>query len=220
MSVFTGRRGDEYFKAIEEQALELGLALVMLPEAITATGQTYEQISLFVTNIENLWRVKAYTSFLNIMNRYQPWSDGAEHFQSFLLGYSDEKITEWMKYKKSVQLAWGACTIYFSAPVAYSEKLKLLGNRCFHPEYEEGGIMLLFLKKHMVPKAEAFELLPVGTILGRLAISWRSANDVFGNFENMEQSDFATAVLSPQSVPVFNSGIRSAIEILDKNGWS
>jgi len=220
MSVFTGQPGDAYFEEIEKKALDLKLILVTSKQSDSAAGQAPEQVNLFVTKSENLWRVQAYTSFLSIMRRYQPWSDGAEHFQSFLLGYGDEQIAEWVKYKKNIQLAWGTCTIYFCTATSYAEKLKLLGNRCFHPECDEEGIVLFFPKKHLVPNAEAYRLLPIGTMIGRLAVSWRTAHDVFGGFENMVQGNFAKTVLACQMIPSFNSGVRSAIEILDENGWS
>ena len=220
VSVFTGRRGDVYFEAIEKAALDLELVVVTFAQGANVAGQTFEQVSLFVTNLKNMWRVQAYVSFLNIMHQHPPWSNGAEHFQSFLLGYSDEKISEWMKYKQDTQSAWGACTIYFFATAVYLEKLKILGNRCFHPECDESGIMLFIPKKHLVLKTETYQLLPVGTVIGRLAVSWSAANDLFKNPDNVEQSDFIRLTLSPQSIPAFNSSIRSPIEFLNENGWT
>jgi hypothetical protein len=220
MSVFTGRRGDAYFEAIEKEALDLELVLVTLTQDTNVAGETFEQVSLFVTNLNNIWRVRAYISFLDIMYRYPPWSNGAEHFQSFLLGYSDEKISEWMKYKRDIQLAWGACTIYFFATAVYFEKLKLLGNRCFHPECDDSGIALFIPKKHLVLKPEAHQLLPVGTMIGRLAVSWSAVNDLIMIPDNGEQGDFSRSTLSPQSIPAFNSSIRSPIEFFSANGWT
>src|SRR5262249_28104300 len=140
MSVFTGRRGDAYFELIEKEAFDLGLVIVKLSQRISAGGETLEEVSLFVTNLDNVWRVRAYISFLDIAYRYSPWSNSAEHFQSFLLGYSEEQILEWMKLKHDAQSAWGACTVYFFATAAYNEKLMLLGNRCLHPDCDESGI--------------------------------------------------------------------------------
>ncbi len=219
MSVFTGKRGDEYFAAIEKEALDLKLVLMMLPEDGGIGSTKADQVSVVVTNTENLWRVQAYFSFLKIMQSYQPWSYGAEHFQSFLLGYSDDQIREWIKLKKDTQVNWGNCTVYCLVPTVDREKLNLLGNRCFHPECGESGIKLFVPKKRVILKTEAYKVLPVGLVIGRVAVAWRTASELFQNFACEGESDFALTTLIPQAMPALNQGIRSTIEFFGENGW-
>ena len=219
MSVFTGKRGDEYFEAIEKEALDLKLVLVTLPQDGSTGSTKADQVSVFVTNTENLWRVQVYFSFLKIMRSYQPWSNGAEHFQSFLLGYSDDQIREWIKYKNDIQVNWGNCTVYCIIQIADREKLDLLGNRCFHPECGASGIKIFIPKKRVILKTKVNNVLPAGLVIGRVAVAWRTASELFQNFESEDKSDFALATLAPQAIPAFNQGIRSGIEFFDEDGW-
>ena len=220
MSVFTGRRGDDYFEKIEKEALDLGLVLITVCQDVDVDSKTLEEVTLFVTNSDNIWRVQTYISFMKIANLYSPWTDRAEHFQSFLLGYSEEQIFEWIRYKHDVQSAWGACTVYFLATAAYLEKLNLLGCRCLHPDCDKGGITLFVPKRRLVLRTDAHQLVPTGMVISRLAISWRIANELLINSDNADKNGVAQCTLSPQSIPALNSDIRSSIEFFGESGWA
>jgi len=216
ISYSSGVRGSDFTNEIEKQALDLGLLVITSEDRrIELTGA----IRQYVVKPENLWRVQAMDAFSKTSGMH-PWTAWTERFMSSLLGYTEEQIDFWLNSLSSAQAGFGSTTVYFLVKDGYREKLKILGDRCLHPDCGEDGIDLFFPSRRVVPKIRAFELVPRGTHLARMGIGNRFAAGLFDNFSDLQDSSYLSSTIAPMMIPEINAALRTSIAIFGPDGWT
>jgi hypothetical protein len=201
MSVFTITQdmlGGEFYVELIKKSIDMGI-MVAIHKRFNGTAKVdSEEILLFFLPGEESWRIPAYLS----MNRAffdDPWSDGLETLQSFLLGYSESQIKSWIDDHNRKRIGWLGTTCYFLVSHAQRNAISRLANRCIDPSSIAEDIEVFYNTDNVPPKENAHELLPERTYLCRASIK-------FGFFKRL----FAHDISSGRKVPFFVSAINSS----------
>jgi hypothetical protein len=116
MSVFTLAESDiggQRYKEIVTPALDLGLSVSHYIETFGSSDRAIKELRIFIFSPEQSWKIPAYLATRKIMSNGYAWSDGAEYLESYLLGYSEGQISEWMERFKNRRASWkGTLSIY------------------------------------------------------------------------------------------------------------
>lgn len=183
------------------------------------TRQSY----VFVLEASELWRVPAYLSFQDAMDRYPRSNSACEYLQTRILGYSDDQIARWMEHLGRVRPGSAGMAVYLLLTTQQIREIQELGMRAFPPASD---IQVFWHREMGVNgsyniRADASTLLPEGLLIGRVAIHgalWKHLFERLLHENTGEQVLVST--LSGRESGFVNRCVSSNIEILYQGRWT
>lgn len=171
---------------------------------------------IFISWPEEAWRSQVYIATRKILHKYG-WSNGAEYLESFLLGYSEEQIQQWLFRIEQERISWEGKNFYMLASIDDAEHVLQFSKRIVPlAGFSKGHAF--FFKSNLMPVRDAFGKLPKNMTLMRAAMRWQGFTKIYGD-SIASADDLVSAEVSAQHASAINSHLVSNIQFLDEHGW-
>jgi hypothetical protein len=210
--------GTDEVKEIIAAALDHKLSITYHPEQIVHGKFVYEQFYIFFTKPGQDWRIPAYISSRRILRDYR-WSDGAEYLESYLLGYSEAEISQWIAYKRYTRASWTGLTVYLLMAEAKTERVRYLGMRCLEPNAAGADVIAFFSRSNLPIRTGATGIIPKGTTLLRVAVNRPFFERLFGPSSDWEDAEIISAPITTEIAKLMNPALESNFQIFHDGGW-
>ena len=173
---------------------------------------------LYALKPDSLWRATAHSELMErVLHGAFAWSYGNEAFSSYLLGYSDVQIAEWIAHLKWRSLGWtGGRTIHCLLTDEQAREIASCGWRCCPSRVISEGIVSILALGDTVLRKDAYAHIPNGWVLARMAIQPTLIAEYFD--EALEEKYLLSKIHCDAAH--FNGALRSRIEHLSPDGWS
>jgi hypothetical protein len=211
-------RNDPAYAEFVDAASERGLMVIHQLDPHD-TRRSY----VFVLEASELWRVPAYLSFQDAMDRYPRYNSACEYLQTRILGYSDEQIGRWMEHLGRVRAGSAGMAVYLLLTTQQLRAIQELGMRAFPPASD---IQVFWHREMGVNgnynlRADASTLVPEGLLIGRVAIHGALWKQLFESLlhENTGEPVLVSTLRGRESGFV-NQCVSSNIEILYQGKWT
>jgi hypothetical protein len=221
MSVFFFPRSaaeTDHLKAIVAAALDLGLAVIYHVERWPVENSLYEELYVFVLSKNQSWRIPSYMVTRRILREYR-WSDGAEHLESFLLGYGEEDIKAWIAHKRNIRASWTGLTVYLLMPENQFRCIRDLGMRCLDPNSLCEEVTAFFSRSNLALRRDWRALVPKGTVITRAAVKHAFFERLFGEAQSWGPAEIVSSAITKELARLLNPALESNFQILDHDGW-
>lgn len=222
MSVFhfshTSMDTDPTYSKLKEIAARLDLSIVITDRNKAEPDHRLRTNDVFLTKPIELWRVSAYTTLKEVFERYE-WSDAAEHFESTLLGYSDEDIAKWLRVHSKSRIGWTGRTFYLLLQFAEAASVRSHAKRYLDPKIIAEPITVFFNRKHSLLREDTDCLLPEGLALARASVRHSFFRMLFGRRTAPSEPDVIAVLLTPEKAEEMNSALESNFEFLEAGAW-
>lgn len=191
-------------------ALDLELHVVHRIDKPNTRG---EQVYVFVLQHEQMWRIPAY-----MLSRcpVPPWSDGLEQVHSRILGYSEAQFATWIEGGRWKKAAWGAPTFFALLLASSLPSLTTLGMKAIALDAIADPLRVFDVREDLTVRRDALTRLPADTVLVRFAIEREARSLIEGQTEH---SGLRFGNISHANLAALNRALRSAIQILEHDGW-
>lgn len=209
---------DENYVEILETALALGLLVVQHTERPNPERTDLDELFVFVLDADQMWRIPAYIATRKVLRHYD-WSDGAEYLESYLLGYSSDKISSWMGNIRNTRVGWTGRTIYFLMSNEQREHMFTLGMRCLDPRSNIENMMAFFSRSRPALKSNVLELIPDGMTIARASIKRSFFDKMFGQSSGRGDRDVILSPIAKETAASLNSALESNFQFLGADGW-
>jgi hypothetical protein len=210
-------RSDEMQEIIAE-ALDYGLSVSTHLEPIVHGKGTYQQLYVFFVKSGQDWRVPALIATRQILGDYR-WTDGAEHLEGYLLGYSEADIAEWATHQRHTRAGWGALTIYLLMSEAETERVRYLGMRCLEPGSVGADLIAFSSRGDLAVRSGAEGIIPKGTALLRAAVKRSFFARLFGPPSGWGDAEIISAPITKDIAELMNPALESNLQIFRDGGW-
>jgi hypothetical protein len=205
------------FARLASNAFERGLTVVLAPEPIT-DGRPVERqhVPVFVIRRDQLWRIPAYQTVWRTGFEDGRRSDAAERQVSTLFGYSPAQIDEWLRCQRWQRAAYTCMTAYTLVTAEQRRRILALGQRSLGTSDELVGTKL-FTDRRAVLRRNAASLVPRGTTLARVGVTW----DVGIKLVSFEKARglLAHGVVTAELAEPFTRALITDVELLTRRGW-
>ncbi len=222
-AVEKGHKGISAFPFVTENLESSEDYIALLEEAanrnlflVTVTYRDAPTTHVLIVHPDHTWRVPAY-KLLNDVGRLHVHSEGFEHLESALLGYSSSDTTAWLAERRLRTAGEAGVTVFVLLTSADLTELDRQGRRSLRPAI--GGRMLAFYNRDVgisgssVLRPDFSASLPKQTKLCRCALSLPSWKVLFNSSTNSDDQILLSYIDDNNIGPV-NAGLLSAIEIL------
>lgn len=207
-----------FYHDLRQIALELDLSVVIIQVDEDNPDPRGRSSYVFLTRPTELWRASAYCAFREVFENYG-WSDAAQHFESMLLGYSEEDISRWLRAFARWQIDWKGRTIYFLLSSSDADGVRALAKRCIDPKMIAQPIPV-FCSYHQNPmRTDAESLLSEGCVLARVSVRRPFFGELFGRQTPPSESDVITSLLTADLAAKMNSALESNFQFLEAGEW-
>jgi hypothetical protein len=194
--------------------LAMDRGLQVIHQADTRAGVPV--VAVYALHPEHAWRIAALRALWQVFVAAEgAWSDGAEAYESHLLGYTDAQIAAWLARKRHERLGWRGTTIYLLMTHAQQRILAATGNRDLHPDALARGMTAVWcdgtrvIKQHP-PAWVARDKL----VIARFAIAEHAFTRLFES-----RGAVVSAQLTNDHAAALNTALESKIEYLGARGW-
>jgi hypothetical protein len=210
--------GDENFAALLEAAFDRGLAVVLENRANELPKGRWEPL-VYVLHLDQAWRIPALNALRNTAFVGDGrWSLSAEAQESLLLGYTDKQRKRWIAWQRQRKAAETCLDLYTLLTPTQLANARKLGMRCFGTAEQMKGMTFFFPRDGTVPKDDAAKLVPKGLTFARVGLSWKAAQEIFGDFKSWK-SKWMTVEISLANARVVSEGLKSNVQVLARSGW-
>jgi len=218
ISVPRSELGTVEIEPILQTALDLGLLTAFhLEKIFRGTSAPYEQVYVFIFNRGQEWRIPAYIATRQILRKYR-WSDGAEYFESYLLGYSESEILAWMAHHQKTRASWTGLTVYLLMSKRQIEPIRYLGMRCIDPKSVTADVIAFFSRSNLAIRSDAKSMIPKGFILLRVAIKRSLLKILFGPPNSWGDAEIVSTTITADLAKLMNPALESNFQTFD-GGW-
>lgn len=207
-----------FYTELRQIAFELDLYTVIIPVNETDPNPRLRVANVFLTKPNELWRIPAFSAFKNVFEDYK-WSDAAEHFESALLGYSQDDISNWLKTRSRSQISWRGQTIYFLLKSTDAAGIHALANRCIDPRLNSESILSFFNHNQNPMRKDACDLVLDDCVLARVSVCQPFFREIFGRQKSIPDSDIATCLLNSETISKMNASLESNFQFLSDGTW-
>ena len=207
-----------FYMELRQIAFALNLSIVINPVNETDPDPRRRVANVFLTRPMELWRVPAYSAFKSVFQNYD-WSDAAEHFESVLLGYSDEDISKWLNAHASSQISWKGSTVYLLLSSTQASGVRTLSKRCVDPSLILEPIRVFFDRERNPVRKNAADFLPDKYVLARVSVHHSFFREFFGRQTLPSESDVITSLLTAELAPKMNSALESNFQFFEAGVW-
>lgn len=207
-----------FYHELRQIALELDLSLVIIQVDEANPDPRGRSAYVFLTRPTELWRVPAYCAFRDVFEDYG-WSDAAQHFESKLLGYSDDDISKLLRAFAGWQIDWKGRTIYLLLSSTDADGVRALAKRCIDPKMVVQPIPI-FCSHHQNPmRTDAASLVSGGCVLARVSVRRSFFRELLGRQAVPSESDVITSLLTAELATKMNSALESNFQFLEAGEW-
>jgi hypothetical protein len=207
-----------FYPELRQIAFELDLYIVTKSANETEPDPRLRVANVFLTRPMELWRIPAFSSFKKVFEEYD-WNDAAEHFESVLLGYSEEDISKWLETRARSQISWRGRTFYLLLSSTDADGVRALAKRCLDPRLITQPILAFFNRQQNPMRTDADGLVSSGCVLARVSVRQSFFRDLFGRPTAQSDSDVSTALLTPETAAKMNSALESNFQFLEAGTW-
>jgi hypothetical protein len=187
--------------------------LVVASQRSTKDGLTYEHI--VAMHPDQAWRLPAYLAIVDALN-YE-WSDAAEYICSVVLGYSAESIDEWLSWNHSHRAGWRGSTIYLVMSSGAAVSIGELAGRGFPRNVDLASITAVIPSERMALRKDAWQLVPEGSVMARIAVKEGVARRIFDQPEH--GGLYVSNSIEIETLDL-NKSLLSGVEFQGPTGWS
>jgi hypothetical protein len=199
-------------------ALELNLSMAITDRNETDQDPRLRTADVVLTKPAELWRAAAYSAFKNVFELYD-WSDAAEHFESSLLGYSDEDTANWLRARSVSEISWSGRTFYLLLTPAQAIGVRALSKRCIDPTLITEPIQVFINRNRHPMRENADNIVPAGYVVARAAVRHSFFRKLFGRQILPGESDVITSLLTTENAVEMNSALASNFEFQEAGTW-
>lgn len=207
-----------FYGELREIASELNLSIVINDKVDVDQDPNLATTYIFVTKSTEYWRIPAYLAFKRVFEQYG-WSDSAEHFESLLLGYTDDDITTWLNAHSASRIGWSGVTFNLLLSDLQASNVRKLGKRSIDPSVVEQPIQIFFNRKHHIVRKDADKLLVGECALARVSVCEPFFRELFGRQIILNSSDVVTSLLTPTVVTDLNLALESNFQFFEEGTW-
>jgi hypothetical protein len=207
-----------FYAELRQIAFELNLYVVVTPVNEADQDPRLRVANVFLTKPTEFWRIPAFSAFKTVFEDYE-WNDAAEHFESKLLGYSEEDISKWLQDRARSQISWRGRTFYLLLSSTDADGVRALSKRCIDPRLIAESILVFFNRQQSPMRADADCLISEGCVLARVSVRQPFFRDLFGRQTTPSDIDIITALLTPEAAAKMNSALESNLQFLEAGTW-
>lgn len=199
-------------------ALDRDLFLVFATDEQRNLRHSYEQVTIYVTRADQLWRIPAHRALWQTAFVGGSWSDASEALEGLLLGYTAAERQRWIAARRQRAAADGCGTVYTIVSRDQRRAIDAAGRRYL------GDTTRLTLFVHgdgWQLRPDAPRLVPPGTTLARMGVAWDVYWRLFGRASKRghRRPGVNTAAIPTKLAPAFHAAMRSNVQFLTRRGW-
>ena len=207
------------YLAIAQRTLDAGLTLTLRRNPFSAPPP-HEDVCVFAHREGEAWRVSAWLATATVVSEYPPWSDGLEALESYLLGYSEEQIGQWIDHHRARRLGWVGRTVYALMTREQQQRIVEHGSRSFPQGLPADEMLLFFVSRKQEPmRRDAAEQCGPMRALARFAMAEDGFDTVFENVLIARAPGVASVEVPARDGVSLNKFLESRIEFLSADGW-
>ncbi len=209
---------NDFYSELRQISIELSLSIIINSTNEPDRDPKLRTTNIFVVKPSELWRIPMYSAFKSVFEHYN-WNDAAEHLQSKLLGYTDDDVVEWLKFRNFSQIGWGGRTFYLLLSPSQAAGMRSLSKRCMAPETGAQPTLIFFNRKRNPMRTDAAELISEAGVLARVAVREVFFRELFARKIVSEDPDVVTSSLTSEKIIKLNEALTSTFQFLEDGNW-
>jgi hypothetical protein len=209
LSETAGPGENEAYSRVRATAHARGLSVVLLPSTEIVGAARFERVRVFVSRLEESWRILALQSLWQALDREPGWSYLIERYTASLLGYTDEQITEWLVFQRRYSPAFGCVPLYLLFSVRDTDAFDDVGWRCIPKTI--GDVELIRAGVDLCPRWDLATRVPSTTGFVRFGVAPAAPKLIFGSAA-IEKLGVERLVLNPSMVRSINQNLVTPLE--------